>query len=98
VQLEKLDHIAADAAAEAVEEAFIAVDVERRRLLTVKWTEAFVRGSRFLQRHVVLNDDDDVGLSFQVLDEVSGEQCHVIQNAKCKMQNTNLPFELARSF
>ena len=36
VQLHELDHVAADAAAEAVEEALLAVDVERRRLLAVE--------------------------------------------------------------
>src|SRR5262249_44084529 len=76
LQLEKLDHVAADAAAEAVKEALVAVDVERRRLLTVKWTQPFVRGSRLLQRHVVLDHDDDVRLSFQVLDEVRWEERH----------------------
>ena len=38
VQLEELEHVAADPAAEAVEETLIAIDLKRRRLLTVKRT------------------------------------------------------------
>jgi len=36
VQLEELEDVAADAAAETMEEALIRVDVERRGLLVVK--------------------------------------------------------------
>ena len=74
VQLEKLEDVAADAAAEAVEEPLVAVDVKRRRLLAVKRAEPLVGGAGLLQRHVVLDDDDDVGLVLQVVDEVWGEE------------------------
>jgi len=60
VQLEELEHVAADAAAEAVEEALVAIDLEGRRLLAMKRTETFVIGARFFQRHVVLDHHDDV--------------------------------------
>src|SRR5581483_9636080 len=49
VQFEELEHVAADAAAEAVEEPFVRVDVERRRLLAVKRTEPLQRRPGTLQ-------------------------------------------------
>ena len=76
VQLEELEDVAADAAAEAVEEPLVAVDVERRRLLAVERTEALVGGAGLLQRHVVLDHDDDVGVVLQVVDELLREQSH----------------------
>jgi hypothetical protein len=74
VQLEELEHVAADAAAETVEEALVAVDVERRRLLAVKRTEPLVGGAGLLQRDVVADDHHDVGVVLQVVDELLGEQ------------------------
>src|SRR5262249_38748328 len=76
VQLEELEYVAANPASVAVEEALVAVDMERRRLLRVKRAETFVAGPRFLQRHVVLNDGDDIRLGLQVVDERLGEQSH----------------------
>ena len=73
VQLEKLEDVAADAAAEAVKEPLVAIDVERRRLLAVKRAEPLVRGAGLLQRHVVLDHDDDVGVVLQVVDELLRE-------------------------
>jgi hypothetical protein len=72
VQLEELEHVAADAAAEAVEVALLAIDVERRRLLAVERTEPLVGGAGLLERDVILDDDDDVGVMLQVVDELLG--------------------------
>ena len=69
LQLEKLEDVAADAAAEAVEKSLVAVDVERRAFLGVKRAEALVRGARFPERHILLHDLHDVGLHAQVVDE-----------------------------
>jgi hypothetical protein len=72
VEFEELEHVAADAAAEAVEVALVAVDVERRRLLAVERAEALVGGASLLERDVVLDDDDDVGVVLEVVDELLG--------------------------
>ena len=69
VQLEELEHVAADAAAEAMKEPLVTRDVERRRFLAVERTETLIRCTRLLQRHVVLDHDDDVGLLLEVVDE-----------------------------
>ena len=76
VQLEELEHVAADAAAKTVEEAFVAIDLKGRRLLPVKRTKPFVIRARFFQRHVVLDHDDDVGLLFEIVDESLRKQTH----------------------
>ena len=76
VQLEELEDVAADAAAEAVEEPLVGIDVERRRLLGVKRTAALVRRARALQRHVLLHDLHDVRLQAEVVDELLGKQTH----------------------
>ena len=47
----------------------------------MKRAESLVRGARLLQRHVVLNDDDDIGVMLQVVDELLREQRHV--SASC---------------
>jgi hypothetical protein len=70
VQLEELEDVSPDAAAEAVEVALLAVDVERRRLLAVERAQPLVGGAGLLERDVVLDDDDDVGVVLQVVDEV----------------------------
>ena len=41
-QREEFEDVAARAAAETVEEAFVAIDMKRRRFLAMKRTEAFV--------------------------------------------------------
>ena len=69
LQLEKLEDVAADAAAEAVEKAFVAVDVKRRALFGVKRAEALVGGPGFSERHILLHDLQDIGLHAQVVDE-----------------------------
>jgi hypothetical protein len=76
VQLEKLEDVAANATAEAVEEAFVAIDLKGRRFLPVKRAKPFVIGARFFQRHVVLDHDDDVGLLFEIVDESLRKQTH----------------------
>jgi len=70
VQLEELEHVAAGAAAEAVEEAFVRMDDEGRRLLAVKRTVALVRRAGTLERYVLLDDGEDVRLHAQVVDEL----------------------------
>ena len=45
LQLEEFENVAPHAAAETVEEPFVAVDVERRALLGVERAEALVGGS-----------------------------------------------------
>jgi hypothetical protein len=81
VQLEELEHVAADAAAEAVEKAFIAIDLKRRRLLAVKRTQTFVIGARLFQRYVVLDHDDDVGLLLEIVDESLRKKGHLRKHA-----------------
>ena len=86
VQLEELEHVAADAAAEAVEEPLVRVDVKRRRLLRMERTETLVRRARALQRHVLLHDLQDVGLHAQVVDELLGKQSHhSIEQVPCSV-------------
>ena len=63
----------AEPESEAVEEPHVTVDMERRRLLAVDRAEALVRRARLLQRYVVLDDGDDVGVMRQVVDELLGE-------------------------
>jgi hypothetical protein len=60
-----------------VEEAFVAIDLKGRRLLSVKRAKSFVIGARFFQRHVVLDDDDDVGLLLEIVDESLRKQAHL---------------------
>src|SRR5262245_63741283 len=42
----------------------------------MKRTKAFVAGAGLLQRHVVLDHDDDVGLLLQIVDESLWEERH----------------------
>ena len=65
VELEELDDVAAGAAPEAVEESLVPVDLKRRCLLPVKRAQSLVGRARLLQRHVVLDHDDDVGCCFR---------------------------------
>ena len=60
LQLDELEDVAADAAAEAMEEAFFLVDAERRRLLAVKRAEPLVFRAGLAQRHGVRDDGDNV--------------------------------------
>jgi hypothetical protein len=76
VQLDELEDVAADAAAEAVEEAALAIDVEGRRLLVVERTQALVGAADAAQRHRLLDDLDDVGLEAQVVEEALGKERH----------------------
>ncbi len=77
VQLEELEHIAADAAAEAVKEPLLRVDLKRGRLLGVERTEALVARARLPHRDVLLHDLQDVGLQAEVVDECLRKQTHV---------------------
>src|SRR5579859_1863682 len=45
-QRQKFKNVAASAAAEAVKKAFVAIDMKRRRLLAMKWTETLVALAR----------------------------------------------------
>ena len=76
VQLEKLEHVAAGAAAEAVKKSFLRIDVKRRRLLRMKRTQPLVGRPRTLQRNIVLDDLDDVGMKPEIVDELLGEEGH----------------------
>jgi hypothetical protein len=76
VQLHELEHVAADAAAEAVEDAELAIDAERRRLLVVERTEADVAAADAAQRHHLLHHLHDVGLLPQVVQEAFGKERH----------------------
>src|SRR5215213_5515600 len=69
LQLDELEHVAADAAAEAIEEAAFAHDVERWRLLAVKRAQAFIGIAGFTQRDGVRNDGDNVGRRTDFVDE-----------------------------
>ena len=60
LQFDELEHVAAGLAPEAVEEALVRVDVERRRLLAVERAESLPRRPGLLQRDVVLHHLDDV--------------------------------------
>ena len=61
LQLDELEHVAAHAAAKAVEEAALAHDVERRRLLAMKRAQALVGVAGLAQRDGVRDDGDNVG-------------------------------------
>ena len=74
VQLDELEDVAAGAAAEAVEEPLVAVDVERRRLLAVKRAEPLPRRAAAPQRDALLDDLHDVGVRLQVVDEAGRER------------------------
>jgi len=56
-----------------MKEAFVAIDVKRRRFLAVERAEAFICRAGLLQRDVILDDDDDIGLVLQVVDETLRE-------------------------
>jgi hypothetical protein len=73
VQLDELDDVTANAAPEAVKKPLVPVDVERRRPLAVKRAEPLVGRPDLLQRHVVLDHQDDIGLVFEVVNEGLGE-------------------------
>jgi hypothetical protein len=76
LHLDELDHVAADAAAEAVKEPLLAVDVKGRRLLTVERAQALVAVAGLLQGHVFLDHLHDIRAGAQVVDERRREQAH----------------------
>jgi hypothetical protein len=77
VQLEKFEHVATDAAAKTMKESLVAIDVERRRLLRMERTETFEGRAHLLQRHVVLHNRYDVGMTSHIVDEGLRKKCHV---------------------
>ena len=58
--------------AETVEDLFGRTDGERRRLFLVKRATRHPVCALFLELHVILNDADDVSLSFEIVDESLG--------------------------
>src|SRR4030095_11175145 len=80
VQLQEFDDVAADAATEAVEEALVGMDVERRRLLGMKRAVPLIRRPGPLQGYVLLHDRQDVRLRAKVIDELLGKQTHTISS------------------
>ena len=71
VFLHEGQHVAADAAAETLEETTIGMHVERGRLLAVKWTQADQIVAALAQRHVRTDHLADVGASeYLTLDAV----------------------------
>ena len=81
VQFDELEDVALGAAPEAMEEPLIAVDVERRRFLSMKRTEPLPRGPAAAQRHPFLDDLHDVGVRLEVLDEVGRKERHYSLNS-----------------
>src|SRR5258708_4624859 len=69
LQLEKLEHVAAHAAAEAVEKSFFPVHLERWRLFGMERAESFVVGAGLPQGHVFLDHLDDIRMHAEVFDE-----------------------------
>ena len=76
VELEKFEDVAADAAAEAVKEPFIGVDVKGRRFLGMKRAQSLVGVADPLERDIFLHDLHDVGLQPEIVDERLGKQRH----------------------
>jgi hypothetical protein len=74
LQLDELEDVTADAAAEAVEEPAVAVDRERRSLLAVKRAQPFERRAGLAQRYIVGDDGDDVGRRPDLVDELLRKQ------------------------
>ena len=74
VKLQELEHIAAHSTAEAMEKSLVGIDVERRRLLRVERTEAFVSRARAFQRDVLLHYLHDVRLQLQIVNELLRKQ------------------------
>ena len=75
--LEKLEDVAADAAAEAVIDLAIDVDAERRGVLIVEGAGTEEIGAAALGELDVLGDDlDDVGRLFYALDDLFGDARH----------------------
>ena len=68
-QREELEDVAAGAAAEAIEEALVAIDVKRRRLLAMKRAEAFVALAGELERRDLADEVDDVGRGAHLRDD-----------------------------
>jgi hypothetical protein len=72
------DGVAALLAAEAVEAAAIRADVEGRGLFVVEGTEAFVVGTRLLQRDEASDQADDVDAIADLLDGLFGDPAQPI--------------------
>ena len=94
VQLDELDHVAADAAAEAVEEALLAVDVERRRLLAVERAQPFHVAPASLERHDVADHLHDVGVQMQIVEEGLREQRSIKRSSPHPVSNRSQHFTI----
>jgi hypothetical protein len=75
-KLNELDDVPARSAAETVEKALVAVDVERWRLLPVKRAQALPRRPAPPQRNALLHDLNDIGVRLEIVDETRGEERH----------------------
>src|SRR4029079_2147261 len=80
-ELDELDDVAADAAAETMKHTAIGVEVKPRRLFTVKRTESFPFRPASLHRHAFLNDLHDVGVRLQIINKRRWKQSHVLLNS-----------------
>src|SRR5262245_60509058 len=76
MELQELEDIAANAAAEAMKKSLLGIDMKRRCLLPMKRTESLVSPSRTLQRYVLLDDRQDIGLKPKVINKGLGKECH----------------------
>src|SRR6185437_1183882 len=83
---QETDRRAVRAAAEAVIELLGRTDRERRRLFAVERTARLVVGARLLERHVAVDDLDDVDARKKRLDEIAGDQRRALTFAEtCAM-------------
>jgi hypothetical protein len=62
LQFEKLEHVAAGAAAKTMKEPLFTIDVKRWALLRVERAEPLVGSTGLSERHVLLHDLQDVGV------------------------------------
>ena len=76
LQLHELEHVAADTAAEAVEEALVLVDGKGRGLLAVEGAQALVSAAGPAQRDRVRDDGDNVRRRAYFVDERLGKEGH----------------------
>ena len=70
------ERVAALAAAEAVEDPAVGIDLERRRLLVVEGTEALEAAAGLLERDVPADELDEVGAIADRLERLFGDPAH----------------------
>src|SRR5438132_2435546 len=75
---EELEDVAAGAAAEAVKEPLVTIDVERRRLLAMKRAESLVALAGELERRDLRHEVDNVGRRSHLGDDgiIEIDECH----------------------